>query len=90
VLYSNDPFAITYHTDREARLSPRRHPYRSPHATVDDIADLHAVLASGEEAYLVWFDAVPRDFLLNPTELAMILELQPVARFDDGAVYRLR
>jgi hypothetical protein len=89
-IYSNDPFAITYRTGREARLSPRRHPYRSPNATVDDIADLRDALASGDGVYLVWFDTVPRDFLLNPTELAMILELQPVDRFDDGTVYRLR
>jgi hypothetical protein len=89
-VYSNDPFAIAYHTERQAQLSPRRHPYRSPGTTVDDIADLRAALASGEEVYLVWFDAVPRDFLLSPTELAMILELQPIARFDDGVVYRLR
>lgn len=90
VIYSNDPFAITYHTDRQARLSPRTHPYRSPNATVDDITDLRAALASGDDVYLVWFDAVPRDFLLSPAELAMILEVEPVARFDDGAVYRLR
>ncbi|MGD9895351.1 MAG: hypothetical protein AB7R89_05000 [Dehalococcoidia bacterium] len=90
MLYSNDPFAIAYHTEREARLSPRRHPYRSPGTAVDDIPSLQAALASGDEVFLVWFDGVPRDFLFSPGELAMILELQPVARFDDGAVYRLR
>jgi hypothetical protein len=89
-LYSNDAFAIWYRTGREARLSPRRHPYRSPGTPVDDLSGVRETLESGREAYLVWFDAVPRDFLLSPPEIATILELEPIVRLDDGTVYRLR
>lgn len=89
-LYSNDPFAIVYWTGEEARLSPRRYPYRSPESAVNDLPEVREALESGGEVYLVWFDGVPRDFLLSPAELAMILELEPIVRLDDGTVYRLR
>jgi hypothetical protein len=89
LLYSNDPFAIYYWTGRTARLSPRRHPYRSPHATVDDLQRLRDETSLGRPVYLVWFDTVPRDFLLSVAELDIIVELQPVARLGDGTVYRV-
>ncbi|MGH2588413.1 MAG: hypothetical protein ACRDJE_26125, partial [Dehalococcoidia bacterium] len=90
VVYSNDPFAIWYQTSREARLSPRRHAYQSPQTATDDIPALREALESGEDVYLVWFDTVPRDFLLSLAGLNAILELEPIARIVDGAVYRVR
>ena len=89
VVYSNDPFIISYRTDRPARLSPRRHPYRSPHTPVDDLPQLEEALASGTEIYLVWFDDVPRDYLMSLAELEAALKLDPVVRARDGTVYRI-
>jgi hypothetical protein len=88
-MYSNDPFAIWYWTGREASLSPRRYPYRSPQSRVDDLAGLREVVAAGEPVYLVWFDGVPRDFLLSVDDLRATLEIEPVLRAPDGAVYRM-
>jgi len=90
VIYSNDPFAIWYQTSREARLSPRRHAYQSPQTATDDVPALRVALESGEDVYLIWFDTVPRDFLLSLAGLNAILELEPIARIGDGAVYRVR
>jgi hypothetical protein len=86
-LYSNDPFAVWYWTGHEARLSPRRHPYRSPGARVDDLTNLRAGAAAGP-VYLVWFEGVPRDFLLSLAELQANLDMEPTLRAPDGAVYR--
>jgi hypothetical protein len=88
-LYSNDPFAVWYWTGREARLSPRRHPYRSPGVSVDDLAGLRAGLTTGGPAHLVWFEGVPRDFLLSLDELQANLDLEPTLRAPVGAVYRI-
>jgi hypothetical protein len=88
-VYSNDPFAIWYWTGREAGLSPRRYPYRSPQSRVDDLAGLREVVAAGGPVYLIWFDGVPRDFLLSVDELRATLEIEPVLRAPDGAVYRI-
>jgi len=89
VLVSNDPYAIRYWTGREARLSPRRHPYRSPASRVDDLGDMRRSLTRGDELYLVWFDGVPRDFLLGLDELVSALRLEPLLQTADGAVYRI-
>ena len=87
-LYSNDPFAVWYWTGREAQLSPRDYPYRSPETRVDDLPGLRSALAEGP-VYLVWFEGVPRDFLLSFAMLEAILEVEPRLRTLDGAVYRI-
>jgi len=88
-LYSNDPFAVRYWTGRAARLSPRRYPYRSPETAIDDLPALREALASGAPVELLWFDDVPRDFLLSLEDLRLMLELEPVIQADDGTVYRV-
>lgn len=88
-IISNDPFAIWYHTGTQAALSPRRHPYRSPSAPIEDLDDLRQRLLSGEPIYLVWFPGVARDFLLNLHELATTFDLVETRQADDGQVYRL-
>jgi hypothetical protein len=89
ILYSNDPFAVRYWTGRAARLSPRRHPYRSPGTPVDDLPALREALASGREVRLVWFEGVPRDFLAGLAELAPAIGLQPMFEATGGTVYRI-
>jgi hypothetical protein len=89
VLYSNDPFAIRYHTGRDARLSPRRHAYQSPGSAVPDVPKLLESLVSSPEAYLVWFHNSRRDFLLSPDELGAWVTLEPVVSLGDGTVYRI-
>jgi hypothetical protein len=88
-LYSNDPFAIGYLAGTRATLSPRRHAYQAPGSRVEDLPRLMNVLAASQPVYLVWFDDVPRDFLLSPEELATLVTLEPLMSVADGTVYRM-
>jgi len=87
-IYSNDPFVLWYRAGRAAQLSPRRYAYRSPGTAVDDLPRLPRALQDGP-AYLLWFDGIERDFLLDVAALAAVARVEPVERLADGTVYRL-
>ena len=51
----------------------------------EQLADLR-----GQRITFVWFDAIDRDYLVTLDEVKRYLDVEEVARFDDGVVLRER
>lgn len=85
-VYSNQPWGLYYLTQRGAKPSPRR-PVPPP-SQGGDAADLQGIWPEEDCAYLVWFTG---KWLPNLTveELEGIADMQEIARFEDGVVYRV-
>src|SRR5207237_6234302 len=74
-IYSNVPDAIYLMTGKHARFTPWRA------GRLERMA--------GVEGYLVWVDRKPMGSLFRPEELARVVRVRPLRRFDDGAVFVL-
>lgn len=94
-LYSNGPDAIGYLLRRPARslpvhVQPRTGRDDPAFPFVAQAAAARATLARGN-AYVVFLDGVDwRFYMATENELVRRLDLIPVARFTDGAIYRSR
>lgn len=89
-IYSNEAYAANILTGVPARLSPRKHLFRAPETTTDDLALFKDVVKSGGVLYLVWFDEVERPYLYDVTELRGMFNLTVVDSLSDGSVYLVR
>lgn len=90
-IYSNAPEAVYILTGRTARLSPRKHPYRSPGKTEESMLLLKKSVASNSDTYLVWFEGSNTvSSLYSPEELRSLFEVNTVAVKSNGAVYLIR
>lgn len=89
-LWTNAPAAVWFLLDeREAKLSPRRHAYRSPDTPTDDIAQLEAALDHGP-VLLAWFDLRAEPYFLAPEEVATRFQVETVATAHDGEILAVR
>ena len=89
-LWTNAPAAVWFLLDgREARLSPRRHAYRSPDTPTNDLAQLEAVLAQGPVT-LAWFDQRAEPYFLRPDELAELFDVETLTTSHDGQILAIR
>lgn len=80
-IYSNRPDALYILADIPARMSVPLHLLRT--------AAVPALYPKFDESFVVWFDDHPRRPLAHPDRLSSVATLQPAARLEDGAVYRL-
>jgi 4-amino-4-deoxy-L-arabinose transferase-like glycosyltransferase len=88
-IYSNSPDAVYFFLGEPARLSPRRlSPDGVPSAEL--LRALDGKWPPEEEALLLWFDKQERTYLFAPEELATVVSLEPLADFEDGALYTLQ
>lgn len=89
-LWTNAPAAVWFLLDgREARLSPRRHAYRSPDTPTNDLAYLEAALAHGPVT-VAWFDQRAEPHFLRPHELAARFEVETITTSRDGEIFAIR
>ena len=89
-LWTNAPAAVWFLLDgREARLSPRRHAYRSPDTPTNDLVYLEAALGHGPVT-VAWFDQRAEPYFLRPDELAALFEVETVASARDGEILAIR
>ena len=89
-LWTNAPAAVWFLLDgREARLSPRRHAYRSPDTPTNDLAYLEAALAHGPVT-VAWFDQRAEPYFFRPDELALLFEVETLTSSRDGEIFAIR
>ena len=89
VFYSNDPNALYILTGKVGKMSPRKRYYNSPQSA-GELNALQKVWPPEGEACLVWFTHRQWNYLFTVEELAEVVAMQPLAIFDDGAVYSIR
>jgi hypothetical protein len=87
-IYTNASDAIYILEHRAAKSSPAKTHYRSSEVA-DDINDLAGSWPEEGKAVLVWFEHQRRTYLYTPTELQTIANLDTLAGFEDGVVYRV-
>jgi len=87
-IYTNASDAIYILAHRMAKDSPSKTHYRSSEVA-NNITDLAESWPEGGSGLLVWFERKGRTYLYTPTELSSIADLDTLARFDDGVVYRV-
>ncbi len=78
MVYSNGPDALYLLTGAASTITPEN--FRGPAGT--------AHWCSSEPNYIVWFQALDRSWLCNLRELLSRYQMQEVAAFPDGSVYR--
>lgn len=89
-LYSNETAAIYVLARVHARLSPRKTYFHSTTTTPDDVPEMRKLIGESDHVYLAWFDTVTKPFLVDIDELKRTFLLEPIARYADGVVYRVR
>jgi hypothetical protein len=77
---SNAPDALYALLGRSAAASPHR---------TWDMPQFREALSSGTGESLVWFSGLPQIYLYDLDELVSMLNIEEVAAFPDGGVYRL-
>lgn len=87
-IYSNAPDAIYILAGLEARQAPAKGVHNSP-AVINTVAGMRGTWPETGTAYLAWFARNERAYLFDLDELAAIARLEPVAEFEDGAIYRV-
>ncbi len=86
-IYTNGPDVLYILTDMAGEMSPLRQPLDEP-----ELDDPLAALAGHwpeEEAYLVWFGRIGRQYLFDVEDLMQVSNVELIARLNDGAVYRV-
>lgn len=88
-VYSNEHYALWAATGRQP-VSPSAR-VRSVRGTNEVVAVPESFRIDAEcgNAYLAWFDALPRYDLSPPEDLVRVVDLVPVSRHRDGTLYRL-
>ncbi|MHB1391437.1 MAG: ArnT family glycosyltransferase [Thermoleophilia bacterium] len=87
-IYSNAPEAVYMLADMKAKNSPARLKHFYSTETALPLTAVRDQWPPGDRAYLIWFiypDA--RGFLYSINDLAEIVNLEPIAQFDDGVVF---
>jgi hypothetical protein len=87
-IYTNASDAIYILAHRAAKTSPSKTHYRSSEVA-NNITDLAQSWPEGDKGLLVWFEHKGRTYLYTPTELSSIADLDTLAGFEDGVVYRV-
>lgn len=77
---SNAPDALYALTGMDAHVSPHR---------TWDMPAFRQAIASGSGETLVWFNASPRSYLYDLSELVSMLPMHEIATFADGGAYWL-
>jgi 4-amino-4-deoxy-L-arabinose transferase-like glycosyltransferase len=88
-IYSNGPEAIYYYAGLTAMDGPQKYHYNSPGGGGDNLEAFKQRVASVPIA-LVWFDILRRPHLYAPSELAQQFQVDTVAQFEDGVIFRLQ
>ena len=91
-IYSNAHDALYLLLGKEASLAPRRRANNQPADATGEAVRLQAlrcVWPQEGDAWLIWLERQQRDYLFTQEELATIATVQEVARYDDGAIYRV-
>jgi hypothetical protein len=90
-IYSNASHAIYILTGMSARPSPSKHSRdNSLIRPVDDFQQLKKSVASGNDAYVVWFENEPLLSFYNIQELRSVFDLESVVKTSDGAIYLIQ
>lgn len=87
-IYTNAAEAIYILSHRAAKPSPSKTHGRSSEVA-NNISDLAESWPEGGSGLLVWFENRGRTYLYTPTELSSIANLDTLARFADGVIYRV-
>lgn len=91
LMFSNRPDAVYIQTGIHTSHSPREMLYNSPDVGDDDLTDrLEAAIARDGFAWLAWFERAGNGFLYPVETLGEMYDLESVAAYEDGAVYRVR
>jgi hypothetical protein len=87
-LYSNAPSGLWTATGRTPIWpAPAQRAYRSSERIPLSRDFIRRVAC--DDAYLVWFEEIPGDFLYTPAQLAEVVDLTPIADGAAGSLYRL-
>jgi len=89
-IYSNAPDAAYILADLTTKMSPAKTFYNSPEK-MNDIANIESVWLQDDrnKTCLVWFDMVDRKYLFTIDELQTVVNMNLIARFNDGAIYTI-
>lgn len=90
LVFASAPAALYIATGATSRPMPRKHARRSPGIPHDRLPALQAEVAQAGEAYLLISHRHVPSHTFSFEELASAFVIDPVQRFDDGAVFRLR
>jgi hypothetical protein len=91
-IYSNAHDALYLLLGQEASLAPRKRANNEPEDIVAEALRLRSLQCTWPpegEAWLIWLDRQQRAYLFSPEALSSIAIVSEVARYDDGAIYRV-
>jgi 4-amino-4-deoxy-L-arabinose transferase-like glycosyltransferase len=88
-VYSNDPYAVMVLVGIPCWQSPRRYEFNSPDSPTDDLEYFLANVETSTGTYLVWLNAVERDYLYPVADLQQWVTLTATRRASDGVVYEV-
>lgn len=89
-LWTNAPAAVWFLLDqRQARISPRRHAYRAPKTSTDDLRQLTDAVEDGP-VFLAWFEQRASPYFYTPDEIADLFDVQTLVQTHDGALLAVR
>ncbi|MHB8854676.1 MAG: ArnT family glycosyltransferase [Ignavibacteriaceae bacterium] len=86
--YSNVPEAVYILANKEVKWSPPKTMYNSPEL-IKTNPDLRSIWQGKNEAYLVWFNNINRNFLFTIDELKKSSNMVKIAQLKDGEIYKI-
>jgi len=90
IVFSNSPDALYILADVTAKMSPAKLNYNSNKGTGVTNENMFTEYPSLDGAILVWFKPNWRNYLFTLDDLDTMCDLEEIATFSDGSIWRIR